>query len=403
MLEIVVAMAKIDTMPTKSVFTIAHDKEAFARESYRSTGILLDEKLANVLEDQKNVINNFFENKKWDKHKKQSNPYELVFTSGSPSIAKLNPLSRSYFKHWEILKDFKKELCPIFSKASLTCAFLAEGPGGFIEAFTAFRDPQSKDTLFGITLISSDKSVPSWRLTKDVQQKHNISLLYGPEGNGSLYSMKNIIAFVQRIQENSCDYITADGGFDFSGDFNNQEENSIRLIISEIYMAIRCQKIGGAFLLKIFDINLPITRTLLYILYELYESITFVKPLTSRPANSEKYILCQNYKGTKTTSSVIDVLAQCIRTGKYNFIIESVFPSHEFLESVYYFNVTYVINQIIHINTTLCFIANDHDEARTLRSQIEHALKWCHKYEIPISIPNFIKATQSLIKDNKTC
>ena len=62
------------------------------------------------------------------------------------------------------------------------------------------------------------------------------------------------------------DIITRDGGFDFSIDFNNQEQNSVKLIFSQICYALAMQKQGGTFILKIFDIFTKSTLELIYIL-----------------------------------------------------------------------------------------------------------------------------------------
>ena len=48
---------------------------------------------------------------------------------------------------------------------------------------------------------------------------------------------------------NCCDFITADGGFDYSVDFNKQEEISVNLIFCEILYALILQKQDGCFIL----------------------------------------------------------------------------------------------------------------------------------------------------------
>ena len=48
--------------------------------------------------------------------------------------------------------------------------------------------------------------------------------------------------------------VTADGGFDFSIDFNKQEQLSYRLIFCEIVTALSVQRIGGHFVCKLFDL-----------------------------------------------------------------------------------------------------------------------------------------------------
>jgi 23S rRNA U2552 (ribose-2'-O)-methylase RlmE/FtsJ len=56
------------------------------------------------------------------------------------------------------------------------------------------------------------------------------------------------------------------------------------------------QKKGGHFVLKVFDTFSSSMIELMYLLTYLYEEVSITKPLTSRPANSEKYILCTKFK-----------------------------------------------------------------------------------------------------------
>ena len=85
--------------------------------------------------------------------------------------------------------------------------------------------------------------------------------------------------------------ITGDGGFDFSADFNKQESTAFRLIFTKLYMRTVLQKLGGHFVLKIFDIFEDCIIDILYLLNTFYEKVIVMKPYTSRYANSEKYYL----------------------------------------------------------------------------------------------------------------
>lgn len=71
---------------------------------------ILDKKLGAILKQCKNEIHE--KSRVWDTFKKQTNSFELVFTTSTefPSIAGVSPVSRSYFKHWEVLHDFEAEL-----------------------------------------------------------------------------------------------------------------------------------------------------------------------------------------------------------------------------------------------------------------------------------------------------
>ena len=63
-----------------------------------------------TLSEVKNKIDTKNYSKDWDKSKKISNMYELIHISNnkmkSESISRYDPLSRSFFKMWEILNYF---------------------------------------------------------------------------------------------------------------------------------------------------------------------------------------------------------------------------------------------------------------------------------------------------------
>ena len=65
--------------------------------------------------------------------------------------------------------------------------------------------------------------------------------------------------------KNTMDIVTADGGFDFSLDFNQQENMATQLIFCEVFYALAVQKQGGSFILKIFDVFHKTTVDILYI------------------------------------------------------------------------------------------------------------------------------------------
>ncbi|CAJ0909234.1 9835_t:CDS:2, partial [Entrophospora sp. SA101] len=52
----------------------------------------------------------------------------------------------------------------------------------------------------------------------------------------------------------------------------------------------------GDFVMKLFDIFTPFTGGIVWILYRYFEQISIIKPLASRPANSERYIICRSLK-----------------------------------------------------------------------------------------------------------
>ena len=49
--------------------------------------------------------------------------------------------------------------------------------------------------------------------------------------------------------------MTADGGFDYSSDFNGQEINSCQIILSECYIALNILKKHGTFVCKVLGVT----------------------------------------------------------------------------------------------------------------------------------------------------
>lgn len=382
------------------------------------------------------MITYYNHSKKWDKYKKFMNDHELIFTSslGFPNISKHAPISRSFFKIWEILHDFKADFNQRVNdpNSPLTICSVAEGPGGFIEALVRYRSefvkaPQGSDKIYGMTLLSPNKNVPNWKFTAEYQKLNNVTLTPGADGTGSLYNINNIDYLAKLIQANnainansqnnrnipndrnipnSCDIVTADGGFDYSSDFNEQEEASLPLIMCEVYTASIVQRVGGAFILKIFDISHQRMFQIIYFLYQSYDNVYFTKPFTSRPANSEKYIVCIGYKGPNPalqTALRNAITLEHLMNDKTHAFMKVPVP---FQKEIVYFNTHYTTNQILSIIKTLEFIdayeknenVKDKNLDRiTIQRQLESALRWCFKYKLPINPSSlvFYKSTRN--------
>ena len=83
----------------------------------------------------------------------------------------------------------------------------------------------------------------------------------------------SIFEFIKLVEPHTIDLVTADGGFDFSIDFNKQEILAYRMIFCEVVTALAVQKKGGTFICKIFDIYTEITIQFIYLLGFFYEEI----------------------------------------------------------------------------------------------------------------------------------
>ena len=375
----------------------------------------------------KNQIDKFYNKREWDRMKKITNPFEMIYITNKfnkkSSVSLYEPLSRSYFKMVEMIHEFLPEI--IYKESindnilntninPIKTFHLAEGPGGFMEAFVNLRR-NKKDMYYGMTLKSINKNIPGWHKSDSFINKHNnINIVTGIDDMGDLYNIYNHYYVINRFGRESMDIITGDGGFDFSVDFNLQEEYAQKLILSQIIMGFALLRKGGTFICKFFDTFTNITKEFLFLLSIYYKKITVYKPYTSRLANSERYIICRGYKGIDTFNlyeliNILDIWnildeenrKQTSNIKNYNLKnkikIKSIL---HFTENDYFLNNIYssfikeinIINdrfqdiQIENINRTIKLIKFTPSVKwcrENCKNQLKIAIQWCKKYGVP--------------------
>ena len=201
---------------------------------------LYDKNILTELSDQLNKTKSLIDDypKEWEIVKKQIHDHEYVYTSSyyKKNISKILPISRSYFKFKEINKEY--DLFQSNDNIKIVC--LAEAPGGFIQSIIHSLPYDIIDEINGITLLSDNYKVPKWN--HSLKKYSKVKYLEGIQGDGDLYNFKNVISIIKDIGRGNIDLVTGDGGFDYSSDYSKQEENSLQLIYSEIFLALNIQK-----------------------------------------------------------------------------------------------------------------------------------------------------------------
>ena len=332
----------------------------------------------------------------WDKFKKYTNPYEFIHTiipNTRQSICTYKPLSRSFFKMIEmshmlnILNDLPQDKCKTFH--------LAEGPGGFIEAVVYLRK-NINDQYYGMTLLEeSNHNIPGWRKSKNfLHDNPNVIIETGADGKGDLMNSKNLIHCYKKYK-GQFDLITGDGGFDFSVHYLSQEIVSASLIISQISFAIAMQKKGGTFIIKMFDTFSKVSLDILYLLSNIYETVHFVKPHTSRYANSEKYIVCKKFRINEVQrqeliNSFFKMLVT-LQATENNRIINNLFNfelPYYFINKLEEYNSIFGQQQVENIGITLNLIDNNkHDKLELFKKNNLHkCITWCQQNRMEYNI-----------------
>lgn len=196
------------------------------------------------------------------------------------------------------------------SPGPFTFCSIADGPGAFTQ-YVQWRRPESFS--YGMTLRNgrSHGSSLDWDKTKIDMTR--FKAIYGEDGTGDLYkNWDGFVNEVKTIELSGVDLVIGDGGFDVEegGDYDRQEFLSSRLLLAQILTAVSVLRTGGTFVCKLFDTVTEFSAQLLYFCGIIFEEISILKPVSSRPANAERYIICQRLRGTDFAAAYAGVLAE---------------------------------------------------------------------------------------------
>ena len=321
----------------------------------------------------------------WDDAKKITNPYEYIFLSLQRrmpwSIAAIQPLSRSYFK--------MIELWDLLDLSANSSAHSAEGPGGFLEAIQVRTG--TKIPMVAMTLRSTERTVPGWR--KSQAFLHNypmVHITYGGDNTGNLYSLLNQDVFTAAAeQQGLAQLYTADGGFDFSADFNGQENTVQRLLIAEALAGLTTLQPKGTMILKLFDMKSRATLEFIWALSSCFERTALVKPHTSRPANSERYWIGAGYRGAPAwIIQLFRTLTATDAPSGWTHIFKELpeFPP-AWITGLQAFQEQVELHQFNKIQLTLSLIRTPSRELihDLLIQNIRNSRTWCSRHRIPLN------------------
>jgi 23S rRNA U2552 (ribose-2'-O)-methylase RlmE/FtsJ len=308
----------------------------------------------------------------WNRIRRYTNNYEFPLKrSGNVS-----PISRAFFKMWEMIHDYKL----IEKNKEIIVLNIAESPGGFIQAISDFMEDSYK--IYTMSLISKDDNIP--RYSPRIYENRNVDVLYG-EGDGDIYNIENIES-IRKSMRSKAELITGDGGFNENNRYNIKEQLHNKLFLSEIIIAISNQKYEGKFVMKMFDTYTRFSLDLICILLEFYNDVCITKPLTSRPTNSEKYIICKGFK--KLTNQHIKITERLKRilpsVNESTFRILDIRIPSEIIERVRDINIRLTKSQIESINMNIRLISNLDNERYKFPhiDRNDERKKWLIKYNM---------------------
>lgn len=291
------------------------------------------------------------------------------------------PVSRAYYKLWEILHDFKVN-CDGDS------LHLAESPGGFIQSTVDYRNTKYLRNSFNSYAVSLNSPTGNFEVPKfhrDIYKTKNVKIFDFGEGEGDITKLSTFYNIQRALKGKKIRLVTADGGINDKGNFDNKEINHVNLIFSELIQAVFVLEEGGTFIVKIFDIFSNSTVNIIYLLTYLFATVRITKPLTSRSTNSEKYVVCSGFNAKKCYSirNKLFKLLYCINY--CDGIVESLFEikSKQFIEKILKFNRDCIKTQGESIEKILAYIYRDRETFKSKRGEKDTVIKsWLVKYNL---------------------
>jgi 23S rRNA U2552 (ribose-2'-O)-methylase RlmE/FtsJ len=340
------------------------------------------------------------ENHQWELSKKMANPYELVYTLENkyfhPSISVIKPLSRSYFKLIEILKliDFFESIPK--STQKISSAHIAEGPGGFIQAFLDLAEKSRKHVAasYAMTLKPTNMNIPGWKRATHFLQKHReVRLTYGADDTGDIYKKENQDAFAKMTNQ-SCYLYTADGGFDFSIDYEKQEESIFRLLVCSFLIGLRSLRADGTMIVKLFDVYSDHSQILISLVGRQFQSWGLYKPVTSRPCNSERYFIGKKLVNPQPAIDALEHIEKQLEAGLYPTDADTCIEEYE-KEYMRNHLMNHMTQQMNSLQRAL-YYSKHSDEWYDLQLPIAFKLsqEWCRRFQVPYM--NVLKPVQRL-------
>jgi len=264
------------------------------------------------------------------------------------------------------LKEFEMESTyNLFTKNKrghkLTTFHNAELPGSFVLASSHYigtmMSPKTEWQWYANSYVE-DKDPNDPDFMGYLEDSYNLhknypeNWLMGGKYNGDVTN----VAFLKHLKKTiggKIDVYTADLGLAYGSDPNNQELIQAHANLGQIMSALLTIRKGGAFITKQYTTFEPVTITIIAAVASLFDSFKIIKPLTSRPANSEIYLLGEGFRGMSPKFE--KVMLDKIENWNINPIMELSDIPEKFLDQLYEQSIHFGKSQSKKINTIMYY------------------------------------------------
>lgn len=199
-------------------------------------------------------------------------------------------MTNAWLKCWEMIYVFR--LIPLKGHVNLFCN--AELPGAFIFALNHFIKTKTNTTYDWV----ANSLYPSQSMILDdefkLYERCPSHWLMSPQHNGDVTDPTMIDVIATRCQRR-IDVYTSDIGIEIGTSYHDQEYKEAHLNLGQMLCALRTLKEGGSMVCKTFMFFYPLSMSILYLTSLCFTEFFIYKPETSRPRNSEVYVIGKGF------------------------------------------------------------------------------------------------------------
>jgi DNA-directed RNA polymerase II subunit RPB2 len=225
-------------------------------------------------------------------------------------------------KMYEMLMQMKLVDCTTLAENALNSFSNAELPGAFIIAINHYlksKCPGKKFNWLGSSYFPAAAAASgNFTILEDkfkLYANNRDRWLMGPRPNALPAGMDDITGDVRDpntvislgigvktrfVNTSGAVLYTSDIGIDVTSDYAGQEENTSNLNYGQIISGLLSLAPGGNFVTKQYTFFTPFSRSLIALVAGFFEETYIAKPATSRPGNSEIYLIGKGFKGIST-------------------------------------------------------------------------------------------------------
>lgn len=204
-------------------------------------------------------------------------------------LLNLNIMSNGWLKMFEIMHIIRANYGGLFTKTTIKSFHICELPGAFIMACEYYLK-----AFHNIKLDWKAQSLNPNKFSEAFDDKYKIyennkeKYYFGKNDTGDIIDLSN-----DYINFGKFDFITSDCGQKCENEcMNEQDIFEMKLQYHQMIVALHCLNEKGCYIFKFRMIYTKIAIYMIYKLYGYFYDIIIFKPYTSRPKNSEYYILC---------------------------------------------------------------------------------------------------------------